>query len=1068
MLLPEQGKALFDRMREFPGLLKSSAGEDPYGYFSRDHSVRDKLEEIRRGDWKALNRRISNPDKRIEIDTVNVVALRIDFLKDSAGNESTTADGGFDLRSAAEAKVPVDPPPHNKSFFESHLEALRRYYWAQSGHSLWIEYDVFPAEEDSAYHLDDTINYGPWVVSIDNPDLLTLAERFIKDALVTADTTDADIDFSKYDSFLLFHAGPDFQGDINYDTSYDIPSFNLFTTEPIALEDSTVFVDLIMVVPETVSQDRFMGALNGVVTHEFGHQLGFHDLYNIWTFLPEVGMFSLMDSGDNTYGVLPDPYQNNELVFVRGAIPSSVDPWHKYLFFQGDAEGPGVSFRELESPGEESLDAVLASNEILLLPLNLEEWYFIENRPYDLNGDGAVILRADSLTGVILGPDRAEDSPEDTLGALEYDYLLPGGGLLIWHIDWQAINDNLRYLYGGINIFHDHRGVQVVEADGIPDLGDLYSPEWTGGPYDYWYKGGFHLFGPDTEPSTESSHGTPTFISMDILDPAGVTMRFQWENGWTRPRWPKGVGGSLGWGALVALDLDQDGGPLDILAGGDGLFALTADGFNLARVMGADGIGRWALSEGPLSGALAWNPDFVWPDGARGLLASNSLGGQLHLWDLAEKSPRFVWPDSFVAAQEPHMITGSPVILDSIVVVGGEDGRIRGFCPGLEQALLWRLEPGGGPITALGAGDLDEDGSTEIYWTTENGQIGVAHGSQNASFEIAEGWPVTPDRERGMVDLIGAVARPEYGGKGDPGGLWALDSRGRLYRWPIGADGSRVGEAGVIDFGEPPAGYLAMGDLDGDQQLELVIPLASGTIAVRALDGSPESHFPRQIWSADDDIPGPLHAPPLILPPAGDDIGLIFQPRPRGELSAIGADGRQAWGWPQTLGYEVTGALWVGDLEGDGDLEVVVGDTRGWITLLDVPRTIPDSRKGDWCTPGGNAMRTRFVDDSRIPIPEAAGDDLVSGPAKIYPNPVRSGQATLDIPLTQPAHIKLEALDAEGRKVESWEWTAAGAPDGERLPFDVTNLAPGFYLCRIQVEGASGSYSTLKKLAVVR
>ena len=31
-LLPEQGKPLFDRMREFPGLLSNSSGEQAYGF----------------------------------------------------------------------------------------------------------------------------------------------------------------------------------------------------------------------------------------------------------------------------------------------------------------------------------------------------------------------------------------------------------------------------------------------------------------------------------------------------------------------------------------------------------------------------------------------------------------------------------------------------------------------------------------------------------------------------------------------------------------------------------------------------------------------------------------------------------------------------------------------------------------------------------------------------------------------------------------------------------------------------------------------------------------------------
>ena len=42
-----------------------------------------------------------------------------------------------------------------------------------------------------------------------------------------------------------------------------------------------------------------LAALNGVFAHEFGHVLGLPDLYNIFNGVPQVGYFSLMDSGEN-------------------------------------------------------------------------------------------------------------------------------------------------------------------------------------------------------------------------------------------------------------------------------------------------------------------------------------------------------------------------------------------------------------------------------------------------------------------------------------------------------------------------------------------------------------------------------------------------------------------------------------------------------------------------------------------------------------------------------------------------------------------------------------------------
>ena len=75
---------------------------------------------------------------------------------------------------------------------------------------------------------------------------------------------------------------------------------------------------------------------------------------------------------------------------------------------------------------------------------------------------------------MILGP--------KTPDAYEYDALLPGGGLLVWHIDESVIP--LEYTFPldtslrvnpdfGVNTNPARLGISVIEADGLADLGDL-------------------------------------------------------------------------------------------------------------------------------------------------------------------------------------------------------------------------------------------------------------------------------------------------------------------------------------------------------------------------------------------------------------------------------------------------------------------------------------------------------------------------------------------------------------------------------------------------------------------
>src|SRR5207342_3467822 len=78
-------------------------------------------------------------------------------------------------------------------------------------------------------------------------------------------------------------------------------------------------------------------------------------------------------------------------------------------------------------------------NRILRVPLGADEFLLVENREYDLNGDNSLWLDRDSTTNVIQGPGTPPGAPGDTAAQYEYDFLLPGQGILVWHIDETVI-----------------------------------------------------------------------------------------------------------------------------------------------------------------------------------------------------------------------------------------------------------------------------------------------------------------------------------------------------------------------------------------------------------------------------------------------------------------------------------------------------------------------------------------------------------------------------------------------------------------------------------------------------
>ena len=104
--------------------------------------------------------------------------------------------------------------------------------------------------------------------------------------------------------------------------------------------------------------------------------------------------------------------------------------------------------------------------------------------------------------------------------------------------------------------------------------------------------------------------------------------------------------------------------------------------------------------------------------------------------------------------------------------------------------------------------------------------------------------------------------------------------------------------------------------------------------------------------------------------------------------------------------------------------------------------------------------------DGRIGPPTAtpsvaAGPDAQATLA-VAPHPV-VGATTVRVTLVQPAAVRLEVLDALGRRVAVVTDGSLGAGD-HVLPWDATGLAPGVYLARLSV----GDATTARRVVVAR
>ncbi|MGH7681245.1 MAG: immune inhibitor A domain-containing protein, partial [Candidatus Eiseniibacteriota bacterium] len=475
-------------------------------------------------------------------DTVRVLGLRIDFQTDRLGSQTTTPDGRFDMRDGQSAGIVIDPPPHDRNYFLSHLQAMSRYWREQSYGNLVVEYDVYPKADSAAYRLGDTGDYGPWTLGSAS---YASAQQFFRDAVAAADAADS-IPFGTFDVFVVFHAGSDYQADVNRDSQRDIPTFQIGLLDSVPVNGGALGIHGGMVLPETESQDGYYGAMNGTLAHEFGHTQGLPDLYDINTFFPAVGVWSNMDSGYLLATEIEDA-QSGARVVASGVLPVSLDPWCKSVLWPD-----GITTVD---PGPSLTTALRSSqleNRYLKVPLGADEYLLVENREFDLNGDNSLYLDRDSTTHVIQGPGTPPSAPGDTLALHEYDFLLPGQGILVWHIDESVIctpiNDST-FVCGsnanpdfGINSNPDRRGVRLMEADGIADIGDPNSSYFFGSPFDPYFVGNHTRLNDTSNPDARTNDGGRSHIDLNVTSPPAVDMTLTIGSEWRLAGWPVHAG----------------------------------------------------------------------------------------------------------------------------------------------------------------------------------------------------------------------------------------------------------------------------------------------------------------------------------------------------------------------------------------------------------------------------------------------------------------------------------------------------------------------------------------------
>lgn len=484
-----------------------------------------------------------------QTDTVKILAVMVEFQKDE--DNSTFGTGKFASIYTGENKTKtdiLDPLPHDARYFRDHLEFVKNYFSDVSATSRYpngkihIEYEVLPDVLTLSKIMRE---YSP---EIDSDDLTPLG-NMSEEIWDLAAQQYPDFDFSEYELFTIFHAGVG--RDVNLPGSIgierDLPSVYLSSKSlrNIFGEDFDGFtvgsgnykISNSMILPETENREldvvggkRLLQlSINGLIAASIASHLGAPDLFDTETGLSAIGRFGLMD-GQGIFA-------------YSGVFPPEPSPWTKMHlgWIEPEVVQPG-NYNNLEVAARKAANS--GESTLFKIPINAREYFLIENRIRDANNDGARITYkignethtktydrdttgfysydTDTLSGVVIDVD-------------EFDWALPGNGIVIWHIDENVIANKLEQ--NAINTDKFNRGVDVEEADGVQDIGEQFQTIFgdevvgEGAEEDFWFASNEaelyeNKFGPGTRPATKSNDKANSLITFSEFSDTANTMEF--------------------------------------------------------------------------------------------------------------------------------------------------------------------------------------------------------------------------------------------------------------------------------------------------------------------------------------------------------------------------------------------------------------------------------------------------------------------------------------------------------------------------------------------------------------
>jgi hypothetical protein len=980
----------------------------------------------------------NRPLASFQSDTIKILGVMADFLADQDG--ATFGNGKFGtIYSQDYGNTILDPLPHDRTYFETHLQFVKNYFAKVSRGKVAIEFFVLP---DIITVSQTMRNYSPPPGSND----FTPLGNFSKEVWTIAASAFPDVNFGEYDIFTIFHAGVgrdvSLPGSIGNER--DLPSVYLShkAIEEIFNSDLTGFPRNrkdscnSMIIPETESRELqltggtylFQLSINGLLAASVASYLGLPDLFDTETGLSAIGRFGLMDG---------------QAIFAySGTFPPEPSAWEKiYLRW----EEPVVL-----APGDYDLSVVTkvvssqSDTVILKVPINSSEYFLVENRVRDANNNGAIVtyvvdgeiktktftkdttgfrsFSVDSLAGVVIDVDEFDWAIPNEKSVSDNVYNpVPGGGIVIWHIDENVINEKISE--NKINTDKNKRGVDVEEADGIQDIGEkfftIFGDEIIGEGFveDFWYSSNpaelfKNRFSKDTRPNTNSNSGANSLITFSDFSEIGnrMTFRVSYGDSLIKPLFSENLTLPDGKRSLNVSQMPNGNFLLNLITGKN-LYILDSQGIIINSVNNFSDF---------KTASLFWNE-------------------VNYVFGVKDSSLKLYKDGLLTSINIGEAISAPPVIVQTLiedynVLVGTASGKVRKFSLGLDSLSTEQVADkkilkiaSDGIYYSLITSDALYDNQGKIF--NFHSGSGNLNKDNNINHEEAYDLVLTKNKNGNYISIV----------------LYAHEN---IF---VVADGEL---ANKFSFDADGLRTFSVTDLKKDGENYILLP--NNSIEARNLTGAYADNFPFS-----DPFSYSFDITPLSGDFYGDNKPEIIAFSSSGNIFAIDASGRIVNSFPISSGQELACVPVL--FNGRGKISLAAINTSGNLSAWSIG---PTEGTFFWSEENGNNRNTSFIDAASKT--NVINEFFPKARVYNYPNPVYESTTNIRYYVSEDSKVNIKIFDLAGGFVAELNDIAAGGFDNETV-WNVSDIQSGIYLARIEATGSSGkTESNVIKIAIVK